>query len=97
MVSFRIAMTADSMTKNTINKRITVTDFLSETSFLLFLVMMGISTSSASVEDEVSAKDERVDMEADSTNTMTNAIMMAGNEDNMEGMMRSCKTTPASL
>ena len=41
------------------------------------------------VDELVSTRDESVDMDADSTRTMTMPMMTAGNEDNISGITAS--------
>ena len=50
---------------------------------------MGVITSSVNVELDVSTRDESVDMDAESTRTMTTAMMMAGSVASIEGTMVS--------
>ena len=71
MESLRIAITADIKINKTISQRIIPTFFFSLTS----LLEAGTNTSSAKVEAEVKTNEERVDIEADNTSTITIPIM----------------------
>ena len=87
-----MAITADTKIKNTINTLITNTCFFSDISFL----DAGLITSSVNVELDVSTSDERVDIDADNTSTMTTAMTSAGSVDNMVGTMVSNSGFPAA-
>ena len=50
---------------------------------------LGFKKSSVSVELEVSTREDRVDMEADSTRTITMPIRMSDREESIKGMMLS--------
>ena len=90
--SLKIAITADTKIKNTINTLITNTCFFSDISFL----DAGLITSSVNVELDVSTSDERVDIDADNTSTMTTAMTSAGSVDNMVGTMVSNSGFPVA-
>ena len=78
-VSLSIAMTVDTTMKNTTKMRTVRSFFLS----LISLREAGAITSRVRVEAEVSTRLDRVDMEADSTSTITTAISAAGREDSI--------------
>ena len=59
--------------------------FLSSISFIIFPLMK----SNVNVELEVSTKDDKVDIEAESTSTMIIPTKISDNEDNMVGMIAS--------
>ena len=90
--SFTIAMTAEIKIKNTMKILITKICFFSDISFFID----GLITSRVNVELDVSTKEERVDIEADSTSTMTMAIIMEGSEESMAGMIESYSGFPVS-
>ena len=52
-------------------------------------MMLPLMRSMVSVEDDVSTSDESVDMEADSTSTITRPISTSGSVDSMVGIMES--------
>ena len=54
-----------------------------------FLKILSFKKSSVSVELEVSTREDRVDMEADSTRTITMPIRMSDREESIKGMMLS--------
>ena len=54
-------------------------------------------TSSASVDEEVSARDDSVDIDAESTSTITSAMMIAGREESIVGTMRSFNNVPPTI
>ena len=56
-----------------------------------------MSRSSVMVEDEVSTREDRVDMEAESTRMMTMAISTSGRLDSMAGTMESYTMAPLAL
>ena len=64
---------------------IIVTCFLSDISFF----EAGLITSSVNVELDVRTNDERVDIEADNTNTITIAIISAGSVESIVGIIVS--------
>ena len=80
-----MAITAEITMKTAIRIRITLSCCPSFISFF----MAGLMKSSVSVEEEVSTREESVDMEADRTRITTSAIRMAGRLDSIVGMMES--------
>lgn len=83
--SLKIAITADTMMKNTMNNRIVDTSCSSG----IFFFEAGLITSSVNVELDVSTSDDSVDMDADNTSTITTAITIDGSVDNIVGMIVS--------
>ena len=81
----KIAITADTMMKNTMNNRIVDTSCSSG----IFFFDAGLITSSVNVELDVSTSDDSVDMDADNTSTITTAITIDGSVDNIVGMIVS--------
>ena len=57
----------------------------------------GRITSSVSVELEVKTSEERVDIDAESTSTMTTAIITEGSVESIEGTMVSNSGLPEAL
>ena len=80
-----IAMYAEITMKNTMNTRMMETFFFSP---ILFLER-GSITSSVNVELDVSTREESVDMEAESTSTMTTAMTSAGRVASIAGTIVS--------
>ena len=91
--SFRTAITAETITKNTMKIRMTRTFFFSVNSFF----EAGAITSSVSVELEVRTSEESVDIEAARTSTITMAITRSGSSRSMAGMMESNRIFPSFL
>ena len=83
--SLMMAMAAETAMKKTIKPCIIPTTVFSSGSFFI----LGMITSRVSVELEVSTSEDRVDMEAESTSTITIAMMTSGSVDSMVGMMVS--------
>ena len=92
-LSLRMAMAADTATKKTMNSRITST--LRCSLILAFFSTAGLTTSSVKVEEEVSTREERVDIEAASTSTMISATTMGAKSCSMVGTTLS-NSTPLS-
>ncbi len=59
--------------------------------------MLPLMRSSVSVEDEVRTSEDNVDMDADSTRTMTRPISTSGSVESMVGMMESYTGVPAAV
>ena len=94
MESFRMAMTAETAMKNTMNTRITST--LRFSLIFAFFSTAGFTTSSVRVEEEVSTKEERVDIDAASTSTMISATTTGARSCSMVGTTLSNSTLPLS-
>ena len=87
-----MAITAETRIKNTISNLINVTCFFSVISFL----HAGFITSKVNVELDVSTSEERVDIDADNTSTITTAITIEGNVESMVGIIVSNKGFPVA-
>ena len=56
---------------------------------LIFFTTLPLSTSSVSVEEDVSTSEDKVDMEAESTSTMTMPMSKSGRVESIVGMIES--------
>ena len=90
-----MASTAEIMINTTIRARMIVSCFFSS----ICLTIRPLSRSRVMVEEEVSTREDRVGMEAESTRMMTTAIRKGERLDSMVGMMLSYPSagTPAAL
>ena len=73
------AITTDTTMKNTISTCMVTTCFFSLMSF----ITRSLSRSSVMVELDVSTREDRVDMDADSTSTTTIPIRISGSVDSI--------------
>ena len=87
------AITTEITTKNTSKIRMHSSCFLSS----IFFTRFPLIRSSVSVELEVSTREDKVDMEADSTSTITIPIRISGRDCNIVGIMASYTTLPSAL
>ena len=85
-------MAAETSMKNTINILIIDTCFFSVISFF----DAGFITSSVNVELDVSTSEESVDMEAESTSTITTAITIDGSVESIVGIIVSNNGFPVA-
>ena len=83
-----MAMKAEIAMKNRTRILIVMSCDFCEVSLLAFF-LTGTIISRVSVDDYVSTREERVDMEAESTSTMTIATMIVGSPSSIDGMMLS--------
>ena len=83
--TWMMPMNADNAMNTTSSTRIQAICFFSLMSF----TMLPLIKSSVSVEDEVSTREDNVDIEADSTMTTSTPSRMSGMFDTSAGMMES--------
>ena len=79
------AITADTIMKNTMK----ILMIFTRSSSLMSFLLMGLITSSVKVELDVSTSDESVDMDAESTSTITTAMTSDGRVASIAGTMES--------
>ena len=80
------------MIKNARNMRMQSTCFFS----VIFLANKGLIKSRVNVELDVSTRLERVDMDAESTRTITIPIRISGSDESIVGMIISYLTVPSA-
>ena len=89
------ASAADTTMNTMMSTRMVESCFFSS----IFFTTLPLSTSSVSVEDDVRTSDDSVDMEAESTSTITMPMSRSGNVESMVGMIESytgCPFAPIS-
>ena len=79
------ASTTEQTIKNTSNIRIQRSCFLS----LIFLIKLSFKKSSVNVELEVSTREDKVDIEADNTSTITTPTKISGRVESISGIIAS--------
>ena len=63
---------------------------------LIFFITVSFRKSSVRVELDVRTREDRVDMDADSTRITTMPTRMSGSPDSIKGMMLSYTTEPSA-
>ena len=81
------------MMNTTIRQRIMLNCFLS----LIDLMILPLKKSRVSVDAEAITSEERVDMDAANTRTITTPIMTSENHERMVGIIESKMTAPLAL
>ena len=79
------ASAAETRMNTTMSRRIVESCFFS----FMFFTTLPLITSSVRVDDEVSTRDESVDMDAESTSTITMPMRMSGSVESIVGMIES--------
>ena len=84
-LSLFIAINAETAMKITIKTLMTKTCFFS----VIFFTMLSFIISSVNVELDAKTSEERVDIDADNTKTITTAIKIFGNPSSIVGIIAS--------